>query len=198
MTSSSGLNNRRLDITDPIHCQIVKWHLVGRHVVSIIHKLYGAITIVQEYTIDVRRGYNSTTTRQLIRRYSQFASLNRRLAHDGRGMQFPSFPPKKLVGNTNTTFVASRALALQTFLDNITSHPIIYASEMVLEFFDLLQVDAQSKHQNVQICIFSPFSSQLRYGVDEYSQSGRLANRSPVEMVRLACRQTILCRPIGR
>jgi PX domain-containing protein kinase-like protein len=66
----------------------------------------------QEYHIRVQRGpvNNSDTTWQIIRRYSDFATLDEKLkpAH----IDLP-LPPKKVFGNFDRDFIAARQNGLQ-------------------------------------------------------------------------------------
>ncbi|XP_059099081.1 PX domain-containing protein kinase-like protein isoform X2 [Tigriopus californicus] len=68
------------------------------------------------------------------RRYSDFRNL-KAVIQESSGLDF-SFPAKKITGNLNEDFVASRQSGLQGFLDQVLAHPYLRTSTALKRFLD--------------------------------------------------------------
>lgn len=86
-----------------------------------------------EYIIRVQRGVSMENSWQIVRRYSDFDTLNNNLQISGLSLPLP---PKKLIGNMDREFIAERQKGLQNYLNFITSNHILSNCEIVKKFLD--------------------------------------------------------------
>ncbi|XP_043833637.1 PX domain-containing protein kinase-like protein isoform X3 [Dromiciops gliroides] len=86
-----------------------------------------------EYIIRVQRGISIENSWQIVRRYSDFDSLNSSLQISGLSLPLP---PKKLIGNMDREFIAERQKGLQNYLNVITTNHILSNCELVKKFLD--------------------------------------------------------------
>ncbi|XP_018417967.1 PREDICTED: PX domain-containing protein kinase-like protein isoform X2 [Nanorana parkeri] len=86
-----------------------------------------------EYIIRVQRGVSMENSWQIVRRYSDFDTLNNNLQISGLSLPLP---PKKLIGNMDREFIAERQKGLQNYLNFITSNHILSNCEVVKKFLD--------------------------------------------------------------
>lgn len=70
---------------------------------------------------------------KLLRRYNDFAELNKSLKISG--IDYP-FPGKKLIGNMQPEFIAQRRLELQEYIQNVLMNPILASSLPTKKFVD--------------------------------------------------------------
>jgi len=97
--------------------------------------LIGAETI-QSYTVfimRVQRGVKKENCWKVKRRYSDFVALHESLKVSGLEL---SLPPKKLLGNMEREFIASRQAGLQQLMNEILENPILASCVTVKKFLD--------------------------------------------------------------
>ena len=66
----------------------------------------------------------------------------------------PSFPKKKLFGNTDPVFLEQRKLQIQTFLQLFLAHPQVKTCKLVLVYFRSKAFDAESKDAIENLCAY--------------------------------------------
>uniref|UniRef100_A0A182YIG3 PX domain-containing protein kinase-like protein n=2 Tax=Anopheles stephensi TaxID=30069 RepID=A0A182YIG3_ANOST len=86
-----------------------------------------------EYVLRVQRGPCPENSWRILRRYNDFASLNKCLQISGIDL---SFPGKKLIGNMRPDFVAERLNALQEYINQVLMNPILASSLPTKKFID--------------------------------------------------------------
>ncbi|KAH9512832.1 hypothetical protein Btru_036707 [Bulinus truncatus] len=112
-------NKISLDDTSPLSCLIETAQKKEDHV---------------EYIIRVQRGPLRDHSWQVTKRYSDFEKLDAQLRVTSIDLPLP---PKKVFGNFDRDFIAERQNGLQTYLNAITSIPIIANSLIVKRFLDV-------------------------------------------------------------
>ncbi|XP_052894651.1 PX domain-containing protein kinase-like protein isoform X2 [Anopheles moucheti] len=86
-----------------------------------------------EYVLRVQRGPCPENSWRILRRYNDFASLNKCLQISGIDL---SFPGKKLIGNMRPDFIAERLNALQEYINQVLMNPILASSLPTKKFID--------------------------------------------------------------
>uniref|UniRef100_A0A2M4ALR0 PX domain-containing protein kinase-like protein n=1 Tax=Anopheles triannulatus TaxID=58253 RepID=A0A2M4ALR0_9DIPT len=86
-----------------------------------------------EYVLRVQRGPHPENSWRILRRYNDFASLNKCLQISGIDL---SFPGKKLIGNMRPDFIAERLNALQEYINQVLMNPILASSLPTKKFID--------------------------------------------------------------
>ncbi|XP_058121411.1 PX domain-containing protein kinase-like protein [Anopheles ziemanni] len=86
-----------------------------------------------EYVLRVQRGPYPENSWRILRRYNDFASLNKCLQISGIDL---SFPGKKLIGNMRPDFIAERLNALQEYINQVLMNPILASSLPTKKFID--------------------------------------------------------------
>lgn len=107
-----------LDDTEPITCTIETAQNIDGHT---------------EYVLRAQRGPYPENSWRILRRYNDFASLNKCLQISGIDL---SFPGKKFIGNMRPDFIAERLIALQEFLNQVLMNPILASSLPTKKFID--------------------------------------------------------------
>ena len=93
-----------------------------------------------------------STTWTVQKRYSDFRTLHQNLvSNSGLDIEFPA---KKMTGNKEREFIATRQLSLQNFITFITSHPNLKHSLMLKMF---LHPVAYSANITGKFVLFSYF-----------------------------------------
>ena len=87
-----------------------------------------------EYVINVEQKGTSWT---IQRRYTDFRLLHQNIISNC-GQDNLNFPKKKMTGNKDREFLASRQNSLQTFLISLTTHPTLKHSLMLKKFLNPL------------------------------------------------------------
>ncbi|EAY05724.1 PX domain containing protein [Trichomonas vaginalis G3] len=86
---------------------------------------------------------NKVLVRNIAMRYSQLEKLNRLLYKQlPNNTEFPSFPPKKYIFNTNINFLKKRYEDLDNYLSALTTIPHILQSE---DFRNAFSISVNSK-----------------------------------------------------
>lgn len=70
------------------------------------------------------------------RRYSDFEWLHSRLTITFPAAMIPLFPEKRVVGNTDDSFVAERQAGLEAYVQRVAAHPVLSTSADLLVFLD--------------------------------------------------------------
>uniref|UniRef100_A0A182JBX1 PX domain-containing protein kinase-like protein n=1 Tax=Anopheles atroparvus TaxID=41427 RepID=A0A182JBX1_ANOAO len=86
-----------------------------------------------EYVLRVQRGPYPENSWRILRRYNDFATLNKCLQISGIDL---SFPGKKLIGNMRPDFIAERLNALQEYINQVLMNPILASSLPTKKFID--------------------------------------------------------------
>ncbi|XP_055626068.1 PX domain-containing protein kinase-like protein isoform X2 [Toxorhynchites rutilus septentrionalis] len=86
-----------------------------------------------EYVLKVQRGPYPENSWRILRRYNEFASLNKCLQISGIDL---SFPGKKFIGNMRPDFIAERLFALQKYINQVLMNPILASSLPTKKFID--------------------------------------------------------------
>lgn len=86
-----------------------------------------------EYVLRVQRGPYPENSWRILRRYNDFASLNKCLQISGIALPFPG---KKFIGNMRPEFIAERLFALQEYLNQVLMNPILASSLPTKKFID--------------------------------------------------------------
>lgn len=86
-----------------------------------------------EYVLRAQRGPYPENSWRILRRYNDFASLNKCLQISGIDL---SFPGKKFIGNMRPDFIAERLIALQEFINQVLMNPILASSLPTKKFID--------------------------------------------------------------
>ncbi|XP_058834770.1 PX domain-containing protein kinase-like protein isoform X2 [Topomyia yanbarensis] len=86
-----------------------------------------------EYVLRVQRGPYPENSWRILRRYNDFASLNKCLQISGIDL---SFPGKKFIGNMRPEFIAERLFALQEYINQVLMNPILASSLPTKKFID--------------------------------------------------------------
>lgn len=107
-----------LDDTEAIACHIETAQSIDGHT---------------EYVLRVQRGPFPENSWRILRRYNDFASLNKCLQISG--IELP-FPGKKFIGNMRPDFIAERLSALQEYLNQVLMNPILASSLPTKKFID--------------------------------------------------------------
>uniref|UniRef100_A0A8D8C7M4 PX domain-containing protein kinase-like protein n=1 Tax=Culex pipiens TaxID=7175 RepID=A0A8D8C7M4_CULPI len=107
-----------LDDTEAIACHIETAQNIDGHT---------------EYVLRVQRGPYPENSWRILRRYNDFASLNKCLQISG--IELP-FPGKKFIGNMRPDFIAERLSALQEYLNQVLMNPILASSLPTKKFID--------------------------------------------------------------
>ncbi|KAM5147811.1 PX domain-containing protein kinase-like protein [Mantella aurantiaca] len=116
-----------------------------------------------EYIIRVQRGVSMENSWQIIRRYSDFDTLNNNLQISGLSLPLP---PKKLIGNMDREFIAERQKGLQNYLNVLTCNHILTNCEIVKKFLDPNNYSANYTEIALQqVSMF--FRSEPKYEVME-------------------------------
>ncbi|XP_021343288.1 PX domain-containing protein kinase-like protein isoform X2 [Mizuhopecten yessoensis] len=85
------------------------------------------------YTLNVQRGPKPEISWTLVKRYSDFSSLDAQLKISNTEI---SLPPKKVFGNFSREFVAERQQGLQTYLNAVLAEPLLASCVFVKQFLD--------------------------------------------------------------
>ncbi|XP_055606278.1 PX domain-containing protein kinase-like protein [Uranotaenia lowii] len=86
-----------------------------------------------EYVLRVQRGPFPENSWRILRRYNDFASLNKCLQISGISLPFPG---KKFIGNMRPDFIAERLFALQEYINQVLMNPILASSLPTKKFID--------------------------------------------------------------
>jgi hypothetical protein len=84
------------------------------------------------------------------RRFSDFEWLHRRLSTVYPAAMIPLFPAKRLVGNTDESFVAERQAALEAYLSRVAVHPALSQSVDLLVFLDATDAGLEAAKQLIE------------------------------------------------
>ncbi|XP_055921071.1 PX domain-containing protein kinase-like protein [Eupeodes corollae] len=127
-----------LDDTQQINCFIETAQTVNGHT---------------EYLLRLQRGPLKENSWKILRRYNDFAELNRHLQPSGIVLPMPG---KKLIGNMRPDFIAERRQQLQEYIDTVLMNPILASSLPAKRFVDPDSY-SQSFHdqavQNASLCL---------------------------------------------
>lgn len=127
-----------LDDTEKIICDIETAQNVNGHT---------------EYVIRVQRGPLKENCWRILRRYNEFAELNKHLQISRIPLAFPG---KRYVGNMRPDFIAERRQQLQEYLNTVLMNPILASSLPAKKFVDPDSY-SQSFHdnavQNTSLCL---------------------------------------------
>ncbi|XP_055859419.1 PX domain-containing protein kinase-like protein [Episyrphus balteatus] len=106
-----------------------------------------------EYLLRLQRGPLKENSWKILRRYNDFAELNRHLQPSGIVLPMPG---KKLIGNMRPDFIAERRQQLQEYIDTVLMNPILASSLPAKRFVDPDSY-SQSFHdqavQNASLCL---------------------------------------------
>ncbi|KAM9325795.1 PX domain-containing protein kinase-like protein isoform 3-T3 [Gastrophryne carolinensis] len=123
-------------------------------------KLFLDDTVPLSAVIEASQSLQSHT---IVRRYSDFDTLNNSLQISGLSLPLP---PKKLIGNMDREFIAERQKGLQNYLNFITSNHILCNCEVVKKFLDPNNYSANYTEIALQqVSMF--FRSEPKYEVME-------------------------------
>ncbi|XP_063988031.1 PX domain-containing protein kinase-like protein isoform X1 [Diachasmimorpha longicaudata] len=86
-----------------------------------------------EYVIRTQRGPLPERSWRISRRYNEFVQLNTALSISG--IELP-LPPKRIIGNMDTDFIAQRQIGLQNYLNTVLMNPILASSLPMKHFLD--------------------------------------------------------------
>ena len=97
-------------------------------------KINSSVTVDDhiEYVIAVEQ---KNTQWDIQRRYTDFRLLHQNVT-SSCGQDDLDFPKKKMTGNKDREFVATRQVALQNFLTSLTTHPTLRHSLMLKKFLN--------------------------------------------------------------
>lgn len=127
-----------LDDTQQVNCFIETAQTVDGHT---------------EYLLRLQRGPLKENSWKILRRYNDFAELNRHLQPSGIVLPMPG---KKLIGNMRPDFIAARRQQLQEYIDTVLMNPILASSLPAKRFVDPDSY-SQSFHdqavQNASLCL---------------------------------------------
>lgn len=70
---------------------------------------------------------------RVSRRYNEFVQLNGALSVSGIDLPLP---PKRIIGNMDTDFIAQRQIGLQNYLNTVLMNPILASSLPMKHFLD--------------------------------------------------------------
>ncbi|XP_073844562.1 PX domain-containing protein kinase-like protein [Musca autumnalis] len=130
----------RIDDTQEIDCIIETAQVKGGHT---------------EYLLRFKRGYLKQRTWKVLRRYNDFADLQKHLCISGIDLPLPG---KRLFGNMRPDFIAERRQALQVYINTVLMNPILASSLPAKRFVDPDSY-SQSFHdqavQNTLLCLRS-------------------------------------------
>ncbi|XP_013099649.2 PX domain-containing protein kinase-like protein isoform X1 [Stomoxys calcitrans] len=108
-----------------------------------------------EYLLRLERGYVKQYSWKILRRYNDFAELQKHLSISEIDLPFPG---KKLFGNMRPDFIAERRKALQLYINTVLMNPILASSLPAKRFVDPDSY-SQSFHdqavQNALLCLRS-------------------------------------------
>lgn len=77
----------------------------------------------------------------VFKRYSDFDALRTKLCEKWPGIYVPNIPPKKMVGNLESSFIESRCLQLREFGVRLAELPFLFNSEEVKIFLQSEDVE---------------------------------------------------------
>ncbi|XP_045593718.2 PX domain-containing protein kinase-like protein isoform X1 [Procambarus clarkii] len=140
-------NRLLMDDTKPLVCNITDAQNTDGHV---------------EYCVEVWRTPDTETKWTVSHRYSDFAQLHAALKVGS--VVLPQLPPKKVFGNTDRDFINERKAALQKYLEDILSNPVLAASLVVKRFLDPKSYTRnfqEEARQNVHIVLRSGGSHEV-------------------------------------
>uniref|UniRef100_A0A8C4X1U9 PX domain containing serine/threonine kinase n=1 Tax=Eptatretus burgeri TaxID=7764 RepID=A0A8C4X1U9_EPTBU len=116
-----------------------------------------------EYIIRIQRGPDPKECWQIVKRYSDFDTLNTILQVSGVA---PTLPPKRLIGKLDREFVSQRQRGLQAYLDTLLAQPCLACCENVRRFLDPTSYpDSYTELALQQVSMF--FRSEPRWEVLE-------------------------------
>ncbi|XP_005182744.1 PX domain-containing protein kinase-like protein isoform X2 [Musca domestica] len=108
-----------------------------------------------EYLLRLSRGYLKQHTWRVLRRYNDFADLQKHLSISGINLPLPG---KKFFGNMRPDFIAERRRELQIYINTVLMNPILASSLPAKRFVDPDSY-SQSFHdqavQNALLCLRS-------------------------------------------
>lgn len=88
---------------------------------------------LQEYLLRLSRGYLKQHTWRVLRRYNDFADLQKHLSISGINLPLPG---KKFFGNMRPDFIAERRRELQIYINTVLMNPILASSLPAKRFVD--------------------------------------------------------------
>ena len=95
------------------------------------------------YNIEIGLQKNQTVYAKICqRRYSSLQELDNSIRsqfHDSPYLL--PFPPKKIIGNKDPSFIEQRANQLQIYLENLIKIPGVCTSSLFTHFFDFIPAD---------------------------------------------------------
>uniref|UniRef100_UPI00358ED77C PX domain-containing protein kinase-like protein isoform X2 n=1 Tax=Myxine glutinosa TaxID=7769 RepID=UPI00358ED77C len=112
------LQRARTDDTAPLSCTIEATQTLHSYT---------------EYIIRIQRGPDPKESWQIVKRYSDFDTLNTILQMSG---VVPTLPPKRFIGKLDREFVSQRQRGLQAYLDALLAQPCLACCENVRRFLD--------------------------------------------------------------
>ena len=134
LQEDSGQKDLKIDEALPFNVKIPNFITVDDHI---------------EYLISVEQ---KGTTWTIQRRYTDFRLLYQNVI-SACGQDNLNFPKKKMTGNKDREFVATRQMALESFLNNLTTHSTLKHSLMLKKLLNPVVFSANLNGKNLNFLL---------------------------------------------